>query len=586
MNEAVRFTPELERILALPRRSADGAELVEPLTELLSVTDRCPGKPSGPYSLCDVCGAPMRLRPAQALALHDIGTLVGAFCPLDVGQGKTLITLLAPYVLDAQRPLLLLPANLVQKTNREREVLARHWLIPANIRLLSYEMLGRVQAAHELELYRPDLVLADEVHRLKNRRAAVTRRVSRFIHDHPETRFIGMSGTIMRKSLLDFGHIVRWSLKDGAPIPKTDVELEEWAAALDERAPGGSDLRRFEPGALLHFCTPEEIAKPANDVTPVIAARRGFQRRLVETPGVVATLGNAERVSCSIYVRAITYNVAPVTERHFAKLRREWLTPDDWPPSQAVDIWRHARELALGLHYVWDPRPPEAWRNARRAWSAFVREVLGRSRTLDSELQVAQACDAGKLDNTTLEAWRAIKDSFTPNTVPVWHDDSALAVCLDWMRKPGIVWTEHAFFAERLATMSGCPYFGAKGLAADGSFIDDADSRRSAIVSVDANREGRNLQTKWHRNLVVSPPEGADIWQQMIGRTHRTGQSADEVTVDVLLGCAEHANAWRKAIASAKAIRDTTGAEQKLLLADVEWPTDDEIERFFGARWG
>ena len=274
--------------------------------------------------------------------------------------------------------------NLVQKTNREREVLARHWLIPDNIRLLSYDMLGRVQAAHELELYRPDVILADEVHRLKNRRAAVTRRVARFMHDHPDTRFVAMSGTIMRKSLLDFGHIVRWSLKDGAPIPKTDVELEEWAAALDERAPGGSDLRRYEPGALLHFCTPEEIAKPANDVTPVTAARRGFQRRLIETPGVVADRERRARDVLDL--------------RSGDHLRRR--AGHGTALREAAPRMAHARRLAAlpgrrrvaarararaRLHYVWDPRPPEAWRNARRAWSAFVgKSSVARARSTAS----------------------------------------------------------------------------------------------------------------------------------------------------------------------------------------------------------
>jgi hypothetical protein len=151
---------------------------------------------------------------------------------------------------------------------------------------------------------------------------------------------------------------------------------------------------------------------------------------------------------------------------------------------------------------------------------------------------------------------------------------------------PGIVWTEHALFAERLAAFAGVKYYGARGLASDGQFIDDADPTRPAIVSIDANREGRNLQTKWNRNLVVSPPEGADVWQQMIARTHRPGQTADEVIVDVLLGCSEHARAWDKALAGAEAVRDTMGAEQKLLIADKTWPSEMEIASMSGARWG
>ncbi len=564
MTQAVRHTPELSRILALPRRRVEDTppDLAVDLTALLRT-------PTGT----------MRLRPAQALALHDVGVYGGLFAPLGVGEGKTLTTLLAPYVLDAQRPILLLPATLLKKTQRERADLAKHWRIPTNIRLLSYEMLGRVQAADELSIFKPDLIIADEVHKLKNRRAAVTRRVARQMHEYPDTRFVALSGTIMRKSLLDFAHILRWCLKDVAPIPKTIEESEEWAQALDERV---ADEARFEPGALLKLCSPEELR-----LEPTVAARRGFQRRLTETPGVVSTIGNGERVDCSIYVKAITYNVKPVTEAHFHKLRTQMLTPDDWQLMQPVDVWRHARELAVGLHYIWSPRPPDVWRNARRDWGAFVREVLSRSRSLDSELQVANACDAGRLDATALNAWRAVKDTFKPNTVAIWHDDSALRVCLEWMKKPGLVWTEHALFAERLAEISGCKYYGAKGLAADGSFIDFADPKRSAIASIDANREGRNLQNIWSRMLITCPPDGADVWQQTIGRLHRPGQEADEVHVDVLLGCVEHANAWRRALTNAAAVLDTTGEASKLLIADVsEWPSEEEIARWKSPRWG
>jgi hypothetical protein len=556
-NRTVRRTSEIERILNLPRRAMSAVEFGESIAEEMTELLRTPnGK--------------QKLRAVQAAALHDIGTLGGLFGPIPVGHGKTLISLLAPYVLDAQRPLLVLPAALLKKTKKEFAKYAEHWRVPPNIQLISYEMLGRVQSATFLEETNPDLIIFDEVHRAKNKRAAVTRRLIRYMRARPNTMVVALSGTVMRKSLLDFGHILRWCLKKNAPIPETDVELEEWAQALDER------VEEYER-ALKAF---------SGGVDDLDEARRGFKERLISTPGVVAvTGGEDDLVTSSLRITALKYDVAPVTEQHFAKLRKDMLTPDDWQLMQAVDVWRHSRELAIGMHYVWNPRPPEPWRNARRDWNAFVRETLGKSRTLDSELQVVQACDAGRLPNKELEAWRAIRDSFTPNVEPRWHDDSALKVCIEWMKQPGIVWVEHRFFGDRLAEFSGCKHYGAKGLTDRGEFIDDADPNSAVILSIDANKEGRNLQHKWSRNLITAPPEGADVWQQMLGRTHRPGQPADEVEVDVLLGCKEHANAWRRAVSAAYAIRDTTGADSKLLLADVDWPSEDEIAGFAGARW-
>ena len=193
------------------------------------------------------CGT-MGLRPVQALALHDIGVAGGLFGPIRVGGGKTLISLLAPYILESRSPLLLLPAALIDKTQRDLRELSKHWRIPRNIRMLSYEMLGRVQSAGTFAHYPPDLIVADEAHRLKNKKAGVTRRVVRFMKEHPKTHFVAISGTIMSRSIRDFAHIIRWCLPKGAPVPITEGEVEEWGDALDERV---NPLKRSDPGALL-----------------------------------------------------------------------------------------------------------------------------------------------------------------------------------------------------------------------------------------------------------------------------------------------------------------------------------------------
>lgn len=701
--QAIRETEELRRIVALPRRAPRlHPDVVRELSELLRT-------PTGT----------MQLRPLQALALHDIGVCGGGFLPLDVGEGKTLISLLAAYVLDAKRPLLLLPAHLIGKTARERAELASHWLIPTNVRLMSYQMLGLVQSAAELDVYAPDLFILDESQKAKSFDAAVTKRIDRYMTKHPETRMVAMTGTIMRKSLRDFAHIVRWCLKDGAPVPAKDAEVDEWALALDEKV--DNEFQRREPGALLALAD----HPPADVGDPLTRARRGFRRRLRETPGVVCSAEGGTQVEAGLMIRALRYEVSQVTVEHFRRLRTEWCTPDGWELMEAVDVWRHARELALGFHQVWTEketwetwlapilasaknrtadivrkiandlrhmiesarsgaipqngastfssagtgyktentnffslfraecaryasalraderstrssqstmitrpasfadyfapdvitlsvssengrawselfsicleasRPPKPWRDARSAWAKFVRETLARSRTFDSPLQVELAVGHVELHKKfprlaegvePLAAWKAVRDTFTPNPVPVWHDESALRVAAKWMKKPGIVWTEHVAFASRLAAMTGAKYYGAKGLAADGSFVDDGDPNAAIIVSVDANREGRNLQRKWHRNLITSPEEGADKWQQLLGRTHRPGQE-DDVAADVFLGCAEHSRAWTKALAGAESIRDTVGSESKLLIADIDWPDEDEIASWAGPRW-
>jgi len=540
---SIRATAEYQRIAALPRRRPDiDPELVAKLTAALR-------HPNGT----------MLLRPVQALALLDIGVTGGLLGPIRVGGGKTLISLLAPHVLQSKRPLLLLPAALLKKTHDEMRELMKHWLIPRHIKMMSYQALGRAGAAEELERYRPDLIVMDEGHRVKNPKAACTRRVTRYMEAHPETRVVIMSGTLIKHSLRDFARGAAWGLKAGAPVPREWDELEGWADALDEKV---NPLSRVAPGVL------------GSDVS---AARDWFRARLLETPGVVSTPG--DQVACSLLVTGTLAPVNQVTEANFIKLRGEWATPDGWTYSMATDIWRHARELALGLHYVWDPRPPDEWLDARKAWSQFCRKVIKDSMysdsPLDSELQVVNAIDRGDLEDEdmTLVRWRATKDTFTINSKPVWHDDSALKVCAEWMAQhKGIVWCEHKFFADELSRMTGAPYFGSKGEDRKGNAIEREKGDRPVIASVAANGTGRNLQM-FSQNLITSLQPGADTAEQLIGRTHRDGQEADEVTVDILVMCAEHEDAWQKLRADAQMHEQVMGQPQKVLLADLDWPT-------------
>jgi hypothetical protein len=395
-------------------------------------------------------------------------------------------------------------------------------------------------------------------------------------------KFVGLSGTTMRKSFRDFAHIARWALRENAPVPASEYEVDQWADAIDEKV---GELDRKEPGALSALC-------PEVDPPPTLAQlREGFRRRLLETPGVIAAVSTTDEVEAAIHIKPIKYELKPEMDEHFRRLRKLAVTPGDWSLSEAVDIWRHARELALGLYYRWSPYPPDDWREARKEWSAFVRNAISRHHKLDSELQVTQACDAGLLPSDELEAWRYERDrprpefdnkKFTYETVPVWIDDSALNVVANWMAKrPGVVWVEHGFFGEALAKLTGAPYFRRKGFDAQRRSISDPAltpwlKERSVILSRKANSEGLNIQDKWDRMLFTTPNEGADVLHQAIARLHRDGFEGD---------VAEHHRAIVKAQEMAAVIRDTMGGTNKLLQAEIDWPDEDEVARWPGWRW-
>lgn len=553
LRRGVQRTRELERIAQLPRRVLDfhavDESYIDDLTNYLKT-------PLGT----------MRLRPIQALALTEMHDYGGLFGSIKVGGGKTLLSLLAPTVLEAERPLLLVPAKLRDKTRRELGELRKHWNIAQNLVIESYEMLGRVQGANTLEKVKPDLIIADECHRIKNPKAACTKRVIRYMRENLGTEFVALSGTITKRSIRDYHHILYWCFPQHAPQPKNFPDVMEWALAIDEKV---DEFARLSPGALAMLYNSDEQSLSAKDARK--AARLAYGRRLSETPGVVAT--SEKYTGSSLILEGAPVPLGKAALNALDHLREEWETPDGHPISDKVSMWRHAREIACGFYYVWSPRPPEHWLDARRELCKFVREVLKHNRSgLDSPLQVLQKHG----EEPVVQLWRSVKDDFVPNVVPKWLDDSVLKYAAKWMQEhAGIVWVEHKAFGQKLSARTGVPYYADGGVNKQGQPIEAADFSKPVIASVASNAEGRNLQG-WSKNLVISCPPTGIIWEQLLGRTHREGQQADEVWCEIILACAEQWTGLLQARADAKYLQDTLGQEQKLLHADWAYPVDPE----------
>jgi len=488
----------------------------------------------------------------------------GLFGPMRVGAGKTLITLLAPLILNARAPILVLPAKLIDKTKREMVSLNKHWKIPNHIRIYSYEMLGRVDHVHLLQKYPLcDLIIADECHKLRNPKAAVSRRFKRHFEAHPGCMFIGLSGTITKRSIRDYEHLMRWALKPiNSPLPMNWGEVEDWSDVLDEHS-----RDRPAPGALAFFTSqPEPSLKEI---------RQGYQKRLIETGGIVTTTDH--RIDASLLLRGVRYPQGRAINEAFSTLRDLWEMPDGTPLIDAKSVWRHARELALGFWGRWDPYPPDEWMLPRAEWAKTCRKILSASRSLDSEKAVVNAIDSGLHRDAApiLRAWRAIKDTFEPNPVPVWIDPKPLEWVADWcLRNVGIVWTEHVPFANELAKRTKLCYYGRKGVdEKTGKVLDKHDPTWTCIASIKSGSEGFNLQA-WNTALVTAVVPNGSQSEQLFGRLHRDGTKHDEVTFDLMLGCREHLTSFWRARSDAQFVKDTTGEEQKLLYADIDVPED------------
>lgn len=553
----VQETFELKRILEIPRRPSDLTQY-EDQTEIYK-------RPGGT----------MQLWPIQTAVLVEAERAGGLLGPIGVGHGKTLASLLVGVAMRATKIVLLVPPQLrTQLIEKDIPYLNEHWKLPLDrLRVVAYSELSHAKSAEILEHIKPDLIVGDEIHNLRHRSAARTKRFLRYMKEHPECRLVGLSGTITRRSLKDYQHLSELALKKHSPLPVNYRDLEDWAAALDV-----TKKDPMPPGALLQLCSQEELKQIA--VTPMphdaqVYVRQAYRRRMVETPGVVATEESA--LGTSLIIRGLRPLVPAEVQAALTNLRNTWEI-DGEELMDAMSVARVARQLACGFFYRWvwpDGKKDYEWLEARKAWHKEVRDILKLSkRGLDSPLLVTKAVLRGELESGTWEAWAKVKDRFnpTPPTEAVWLTKFLVDEALRWAHEtchktePGIIWYEWDVVGREIAHKGGLPFFGPGMKAAEELTRVNAKQTPVIVCSRAAHGTGKNLQ-QFCRNLFTTPSPGGVDWEQTIARTHRPGQEADDVYVDVFLHTDEMQAAYFSAIRDALYIEQTQGQKQKLIYA-------------------
>jgi hypothetical protein len=579
VNGVVR-SKEFLRVRDLPRRqlaTRDGDVEGERLARAVSDMLYWAAGGKGP--------SPLPLRVLQAAMLCEAAEHNGLTASLAVGSGKSWVAPMFatdyvppkyaakgswPQIL-CDRPVMLIPPNLRPEVHgRVIPTLKNVYRIHPNLKVVAYSELQTQAGVKLLEKLKPDLLICDEVHYLKNLTSARTKRVRAYLKEQPQTRFIGMSGTITAKSLRDYWHLMMWSHPMDTPLPMAWRELEDWANAIDADVPQEA---RMPPGVLVEFCTGDE--------TP----REGLRRRLTETSGVVAS--TADALGTSLVVRARRDLTTPSNvQAALADLRAAWITPDGDEIPDPPSLARHAKELALGFYYRWrwpNGEPDREWLEARAGWRRMVREVVRRGMPgLDTELLVRNATRRHALPkslqedaNYALAAWDEQSKKPEPETEPVWLSDFAMQWVAAWAeRERGIVWFEFQAVADALEAFPVFRHRVFRG-GTDDALVALASGSLGGTMpiacSAFAHATGKNLQA-WNKNLVLTAMPNGGRWEQLLGRTHRPGQDADEVQCDFLAHQPEAFAAMKDAIESAVYVKETTGAPQKLLLCSaVDW---------------
>ena len=642
---------DLQRIRALPRRTPikPGSREAELLVKV--VTRRY----SRNRTSCD-CAAildkfelPPRpciteLNLTQAWSLYEIAEYGGLLGPIGVGHGKTILDLLAALAFkNCKKAVLLVPPGLVLQLIAEYEFVGEHFRMPTlivwgNVKLpgdvaprqyyenkgddvptlhvFPYSRLSRPESTVKLQEIAPDLVIFDECHKVRHPDTATTARVLRY-YDLVEkqrqqgatvfggaqfgVRGAAWSGSMTDGSVGDYAHISYMCLRDGSPLPIDPDEVENWGRALDPK------VAKEKDGTNSDSLNPWSAAAPPGELFQLDDGRGGhisevFHRRLVETPGVVATQSPAIEAALTIEEQKPTRKVPQSVDDALCHLRAHWQRPDGEELIDALSVARCARELACGFYYRWrfDPIngvPQDVgtildWLCIRKDYRCELRYKLGRRiEHLDSPYlcELAAKRHHGDLaipprpqdvtaaewdfkhpewDSVYWPAWRDIKGRVVPTTEEVWLDEYLALDAAEWANaNKGIVWYESNAFGERVAQLAKLSKHGGGPDAGKDMmrYLKDTGGQKSIICSIKSHGTGRDgLQRYFNDQLIGQPPSSATTWEQLLGRLHRIGQPCDEVFARFYRHTPELADHVDKALARALYVQTTLGSAQKL----------------------
>lgn len=507
----------------------------------------------------------------------------GGFFNVGVGQGKTLASFLIHDAIEAQRTVLLVPTQLKNKTLQiDLPELAKHFKLPpiyeakdyregiTGVFVIAYEELSSTNSTDLLDRIRPDLIVADEAHKLRNSDAARTKRFLRFMRRNP-CKFVAMTGSAMSKAILDFAHLIELALGKNSPIPLDYPSKTQWSDCIDKENTG--------IGALSLMCDDTETV------------REGFQRRFRETPGVISTTESA--IGIPIHLRLFKLTPPPAVQKALAELDKTWAW-DGEEYDQTLELLRVERQLAQGFFYrdLWPSGQANGtflerqWREKRNAWRRCIRSRLSHTNRSgqDSPALLETLAEEGLWAPEEWAEWLAVRDQVALVDKETVEVDRWLVKLVDNWRtsitSPGIVWVDSPVLGEWLQQDLGIPFYGEGQDDAVNELATKCLSGeilpRTIALSLRAHGTGKNLQA-WSKNLVLYPPATNDAWEQTIGRTHRPGQEAEEIEVDVILASKSAETAMENALSYSKSVEETTGQPQKLNLA-VQLPVDDRFD--------
>jgi len=462
-----------------------------------------------------------------------------------------------------------------------------------------------------LNMIDPELIIADEAHMLKNRDTTRTKRLFNWIHDRDtEPELVAMSGTVTAKSIMDYHHLIGVALGSNSPLPKQVMLAKGWASVIDANSQFEPDeastgpIRPLVDWALNWFY---DVDIPFSKA----GFRKAFKLRLATAPGVAATGDTEIGTSLTIQTRPIEnyqgYEGWNRVEQLMAQVNDAWITPNGDEIEHAIHTFKWNFELTAGFYneLIWPEVEPFAKRvgvgeseaadliraakahhEARQAFARMLRRFLQENSVpgLDTPLSVESNMARYGSANVPIDLYDLWATAKGMEVEGMPERMSRVVRLCDYKVRNALVWASGIsggkiiwyhnngigdWLTEMGKSMGLDPVHCHAGAAGSKRILDPANADRLIIASITAHGTGKNLQHFEH-TYYVQWPRPAIVAEQVLGRTHRNGQEADELLPQINTTTEFDSLNFAACLNDALYIHQSTGNRQKLVYAGYD----------------
>ena len=577
---------EMNRIVNLPRISEITDEMQEQASKLLLLKTASWPKLN-------------KVQVAAILSYLKYGGILGA---IGVGWGKTFVSFKTAdlaYAKGKKKILLLIPANCVIKTSVEIPELMHETALNLPIHMLggatkakrmkmskedsglfimSYEQLSLKDSSEVIRNIAPNIIIADECHRLAKPTSTCTMRIGRWMAEFPQTEFCGMSGTLTDKSLYDYAHITQWACKGNAPLPNVASELDNWCELLNSTFSEHVQGFLFKPlidWAQVNFPPNKEKEEPDYNLTEVASLRNAYKKRFASAPGVVSSGDAQVNVSLLMQNNEIKnpqqYQGYDEILTHMQNVDDFMMNPSGEEIEYALHTFKYKYELTSGffLELYWEDDEivsdklkisyaeasmrmqrsrehleacQEYWASMRRWLQENACEGLDMPSMLEDSMLEHKGRDVGadlymkyaymkskEFDDLVERAERShrVCDYKVKSAVDFYQSLKKGTGCLFWIHHHEL----GRWLCEEFQNRDIPFIYADASKKGEYQILNKENAHLPIVASTSSHSTGKNLQ-HFQENYFVQFSRSSKTVEQAIGRTHRQGQKADSLIMN------------------------------------------------------